>query len=424
MRILFVTHEFVTEKKVCGGLGHYIANISTILAEKGHKVIILLVTNHNHVFEWKQNIEVIAFKYYQAARKNKIGDYIEYFTKVDISTKLNRSFAVNEKIKEINRRNKIDIVQYCGDSNLFTWYRTRNIPCVVRMSSFGPWYAQASKIGSNMEDTSWLNTWDSKLQLYSFAKADAIFSPSVFVAQIINRKLNKCVRVIESPCMVNDEIKMPNIPAEIEGKKYLLYYGRICTLKGIDTIKKCIYDILERNAQLFFVFVGYEEIKNVMRSVKLAAKQYSDRVLYLGEIKDNEILFPIVKSSYACIFPSRADNLPNTCIEAMGLGKIVIGTYGASFEQLINHKESGLLIKRDSPKALIKAVDYLMLMTEEEREEMGERAKERVAQMTPDLVYERLILFYYEIINRVKRRKKGRGASDEWSGRLNYMKSH
>lgn len=33
---------------------------------------------------WKQNIEVIAFKYYQAARRNKIGDYIEYFTKVDI----------------------------------------------------------------------------------------------------------------------------------------------------------------------------------------------------------------------------------------------------------------------------------------------------------------------------------------------------
>lgn len=161
-----------------------------------------------------------------------------------------------------------------------------------------------------------------------------------------------------------------------------------------------------------------------MRSVKLAAKQYSDRVLYLGEIKDNEILFPIVKSSYACIFPSRADNLPNTCIEAMGLGKIVIGTYGASFEQLINHKESGLLIKRDSPKALIKAVDYLMSMTEEKREEMGERAKERVAQMTPDLVYERLILFYQEVIKRAKCRKKGRGASNKWSERLNYMKSH
>ena len=400
MHILFVTHEFVTEKKVCGGLGHYIANMSTILAEKGHKITILLVTNHNCKFEWKKNIEVISFKYYHVVRKSRVGEYIEYFTKVDITARLNKGFAVNEKIKEINQRKRIDVVQYCGDSNLFAWYRIQNIPSVVRMSSFGPWCAQASKLGTNMEDTSWLNTWDSKLQLYSFTKADAIYSPSFFVAQIIGRKLNRNVRVIESPCIVNDEIRISSIPSEIQGGEYLLYYGRICTLKGIGTIKESIYDILDRNPQLSFVFVGHEERKNVMESVKSVARQYKDRVVYLGEIKNSEILFSIVKGAYACVFPSRADNLPNTCIEAMGLGKVVIGTYGASFEQLIKHKRNGILIKRDSPKALLKAIDYLRELTEDERIRMGEKAKERIAQMKPDIIYEQLISFYQEVIEK------------------------
>ena len=84
----------------------------------------------------------------------------------------------------------------------------------------------------------------------------------------------------------------------------------------------------------------------------------------------------------------------------MGLGKVVIGAYGASFEQLINHKENGLLIKRDSPKSLIKAVDYLMSMTEEEKDKMGERAKERVAQMSPDKIYEQLVSFYGRVIKK------------------------
>ena len=132
------------------------------------------------------------------------------------------------------------------------------------------------------------------------------------------------------------------------------------------------------------------------------AGKYRERVIYLGEIREPNELYMIIKNAYACVLPSRADNLPNTCIEAMGLGKIVIGTYGASFEQLIKNKESGLLIKRDSPKALIKAVDYLMGMTEGEWSEMGKKAKESVVRMSPDKIYEQLILFYKKVINQKK----------------------
>lgn len=46
MHIVYITVEFVSERKPCGGLGHYLANIATIMAERGHQVTILVQTDH------------------------------------------------------------------------------------------------------------------------------------------------------------------------------------------------------------------------------------------------------------------------------------------------------------------------------------------------------------------------------------------
>lgn len=103
------------------------------------------------------------------------------------------------------------------------------------------------------------------------------------------------------------------------------------------------------------------------------------------------------------------DNLPNSCIEAMALGCVVIGTYGASFEQLIRNKENGLLFQRDSVNAFIMAVDYLMNLPEDERIQMGKKAADSIRRLEPEQVYRNLILFYENTIRNFKRQRKRRG---------------
>ena len=404
MHILFVTYEFVTEKELCGGLGHYIANISEILSKRGHRVTILMISNHNETFQWKNHVNVIVFSHNAfVSRKSRIGKYADYLTKSNTSWWLNRSLEINLRIREMNRIDPIDIVHYCGD-DMSVWYRPRQIPCVVRLSSFGPWYDLAGRPGSDMNDTSWLDTWESRFFLHSYTKADAIYGPSRIVAEIVKKKLKKEIKVMESPCVV-DEHGAGNADAdEFHGKTYLLFFGRICLLKGIGVIREMIHDVLEENPQVLFVFAGREIDKSLLPAVKRAAGEYCDRVICLGEIKDPERMSSIVRHAYACVLPSRADNLPNSCIEAMGLGKVVIGTYGASFEQLIRHKESGLLVKRDSPGALKKAIRYAMEMTDQERLEMGRRAKERISCMHPDVVYRQLLSFYQKVIESKQKR--------------------
>ena len=95
----------------------------------------------------------------------------------------------------------------------------------------------------------------------------------------------------------------------------------------------------------------------------------------------------MIANAYACVLLSRTENLSNSCIEAMSMKKIVIATYGASFEQLIRNRENGFLVKRDSPKAFLKALAFLMNMTPEEKKRMEERAAVSIERLAPDQVY-------------------------------------
>ena len=56
---------------------------------------------------------------------------------------------------------------------------------------------------------------------------------------------------------------------------------------------------------------------------------FKNRVMRLDSVRHAQ-LFPIIRNAAFVALPSLADNFPNTCLEAMALGKVVIGTRGRS----------------------------------------------------------------------------------------------
>lgn len=403
MHILFTTYEFVTERKPCGGYGHYLANIATILSMHGHEVTILLTSNNNRSFEWKKKIQVVEFKCEYVNSLFHIEEYIDAILKTSISDAVNRSLTLRKKILEIDKQRKIDIIQNNGDF-LEGWHRIRRIPTVIRLSSFPAWYEHAYNPKNDLNDISWLNKEESKLFLYPLAKADAVYGPSKCVADFVNFKLHNKMEVIESPFIKEEDPIEEIILPELKGKKYFLFFGRICILKGVNTIALAIHRILEENPETYFAFAGNVEQKGLMDRILKEAGKYQKRIIILNEIKDKMVMYSVIKNAELCILPSRADNLPNTCIEAMGMKKIVVGSYGASFEQLIQNKKNGLLIKRDSPTALLKAIRYFNGMTPERREKMGNLAALRIEKMKPEVIYQQLISFYRDVIAECQRK--------------------
>ena len=85
------------------------------------------------------------------------------------------------------------------------------------------------------------------------------------------------------------------------------------------------------------------------------------------------------------VLPSIVDNLPNACLEAMGLGRPVIATSGSCFEQLIVSGHSGLLVPPGDVEQLADAIAGAWNLPDQRLEQIGHLAKEQIAKLHPDV---------------------------------------
>lgn len=402
MHIAYITSEFVTEKE-CGGLGVYLNNISGIMSSYGHEVTIITLSEREGELLYKKNINVIRVK----------RTLLEPF-KDDMGAALSmleNSWNLFRAIKKAKKNRCLDIVQ-SANYQAVGFFRDYQLPTVVRASSDSSLLRNAADVKFDYEMALKQKKPGDIVELMCVRHADAVYAPSIFCARAITKRSGRKLDIIESP-FVESELELDDslYKKRLEGKKYLLFNSSLSLLKGTHLGIEAADYILNRYPELNLVYAGsaggirqleggYQSIASILQYQR---NKYNGRVIYLGKIEHKK-LYPIIQNSLACVLPSRIDNLPNSCIETMAQGKIVIGTYGASFEQLIKNKRNGLLIQRDSVNALIKAVAYLMGLPEQERENMGRRAKQAVTRLSPENIYEQVISYYQNVIDNFLRK--------------------
>lgn len=394
MHIAYITTEFVTEH-LRGGLATYLYNITGIMSRNGHEVTVITLSDQNGEIQFDKHIRVVRVK--SISPKGSSLDRCRIM--VQNSYKLYR-----ELIKQ-DRESKIDIVQSVSllAAGFFRSYR---IPTIVRSSSDSSLWRNAAQFDFDYDSSVKEKKLEDYLELWCVKSADYSYAPSRLCAKVIGERSGKRVEVIESPYQSNECIEDDSIYREkLYQKKYLLFNSSLSRLKGTHIGIQATECLLNKYSDLYMVYAGpdyglaqknkgKQSIQGILRSFN---KKYNGRVIYLGNV-DRAKLFPLVRNSVACVLPARVDNLPNSCIEAMALGSIVIGTYGASFEQLIKNKENGLLIKRDSCISLIRAVDYLMNLPDSDKKMMKEKASSTVRRLQPEKIYEQVIALYNKVI--------------------------
>ena len=143
MHIVYVTNELATENNPSGGLATFTANMARIFAEKGHQVEILLVTTkpENHVFssnvklhnvfieknDWNE-YDYVAHLHYPDNEEQATANRREWI-------KVRKMELVRDKIAEINKIEKIDIIHLCNHGS-FSMLFQNEIPYVIRISGF------------------------------------------------------------------------------------------------------------------------------------------------------------------------------------------------------------------------------------------------------------------------------------------------
>lgn len=400
MNIAFVVPEYITETKG-GGLATYINNIAYIFSKRGHIVTIIVLADKTESILFAPNI-YLERVYVDISKVN-----------MDVPGSIIRecSKKLNEKLLCIDREvRKIDVVQYANWKAL-AFYRT-NLPTVVRISSDWPYWRAANSLNYDVNlEYQCVKTIDYMEEL-ALMNADYVFCPSVLFANIISKRVGTKIEVIESP-FIEKLIEKDNKVYEnnLVGKKYILTYGNLNLLKGTKLLGDSIYNILKKNSDMLYVLAGNdagwsddkEAHVSAVEYVKSKAKEYANRVIYVGALSRNE-LYPIIYGAFCCIFPSRVDNLPNACIEAMAMGKLVIGTQGASFEQLITDNMNGFLIERENVDSLCEAVDKVIKLSGDDRYSIEKAARTRVDAIDSEAIADAVERIYRKVISGYKQK--------------------
>ena len=390
MHIVFITPEFITEKDG-GGLASYIANISQILASYGHKIsIITLSEKNNDRLIWKEQIVV-----YRVNAASKVP-----LTPVK---KLLLSKRLYLRVKKLSKEEKIDLIQYASFEGV-GFFHLYNVPSVIRISSdCVAWRGYKIYDYDKTSLRPCLTDW---LEYYAEKKIGNIFGPSYATAGLIEQRTHRKVTVIESPFYLKREIFDSSVfHSRLEGKKYYLSHSSMSCLKGTHVIAEVIADICKKDKTAYFVFAGTDHGIFYKNGTVISAKEYilkhagvyADRVIFLGTL-ERQKLYPVIEGAFACLMPSRMDNMPNACIEAMAMGKIVVGTRGASYEQLIEDGRNGFLMEIDSREGLKNAICKVEALTKKEREAICSEAKKTTERFNAENAYRQLMSFYKAVI--------------------------
>lgn len=390
MTILFVTTDYIKKGHPATGLPTYLYRVSQGLISMGHTPIIL-VTGREDSYKKRDGVEIYSIFVQERLYQNPCINYLH--------KSCMRAWLVNKKIKELVKNRKIDMIQFASLNGLGMFYCGK-VPAVLRLSSYAKTYFHTYA------------TYDKTLvgamsfvERAAAKRCNAVFAPCHNTAQAFESDIKRKVYTIESPFVEDvhlyDNKYLDQIPQD---KKYALFFGTLYAEKGIKEISACLENFLEKNQNYCFVFAGrVEKIEGEYASelIKRSAGQYRDRVLLLPEMK-HEYLYPIIKSADFVVLPSLMDNFPNACVEAMYFGKIVIGTNGASFEQLIDSEKSGYLCKIGDSEDLLKKMQRVVELDKTKRSEIERNAQLRIELLRPERVVKKLLRFYQYVIDNSK----------------------
>lgn len=180
--------------------------------------------------------------------------------------------------------------------------------------------------------------------------------------------------------------------------KVVLSVSSLIRRKGIDFNIYAVQKLVSKYPDLQYWIVGSgperTRLQNLVNQLGLGEK-----VRFLGLQPHGHALRYMAACTIFSL-PSWNEAFGVVYIEAMALGKPVIGCQGEGPEDFIEHGKTGLLVKPRDVDSLVEALDFL-LSHPEEAQAMGERARRVVlANYTWEKSAKKLMEVYREVLER------------------------
>jgi glycosyltransferase involved in cell wall biosynthesis len=332
MKIAFLTPEYPHDQTgSSGGIGTSIKNLATGLLAEGCTVRVLVYgQNEDRLFDDNgiavQQIKNIKFK--------------------GLSWFLTRK-KLERIINDLFDDKQIDVVEASDWTGITSFITPEKCPVIIRLNGSDTYFCHLDQ-----RPVKWINKFHEKRAL---EKADGLLAVSQFTADLTNEifNLDKKFTIIPNGIDVekfksNSTENRSNIP-NFESNE-ILYFGSLIRKKGLLELPLIFNQVVLKipNAKLKLIgkdvpdiISGNSSTWKMMR--KLFTKEALAQIEFIGSIPYQDIKNHIEKAT-VCVFPSFAEALPVSWIEAMAMEKAIVASNIGWANEVIDNQENGFLV--------------------------------------------------------------------------------
>jgi glycogen(starch) synthase len=221
--------------------------------------------------------------------------------------------------------------------------RARSVPVIVHLHSPSEFIFKHNDWDLDRPDYIPLT----RLEEYTIRAADALLCPSRFLACLAEGHYGLergAVEVIPYPL---GEMPVLRRDADTWASGSICYIGRLEPRKGVAEWLDAAVAVALHGPTARFVFIGGDtsrsgtgdrSMRSILRSRIPAALQ--SRFTFIDAVPRQELLRYLVQARIVVV-PSRWENFPNTCIEAMSSGLPVLASPNGGMAEMIEHERTG-----------------------------------------------------------------------------------
>ena len=398
MHIVYVCREYPPTLRG-GGIATYIRLIAQGLVERNNKVTIICASDDTRTSSdyRDKGVRVIRLSG---------GDFI--LPSVE-STSLLKKFrfiyrfdSYRKKIREaILELDDIDIIEVADFGAESYFLKGINAPVVVRLHT--PSLFDRTTLGKKKyQGKDKLFQFIGEREKYILKHADFLSSCSESLKDWTIQNLGIDSNKIE---VIYNPIELPTHKVELKSsttKATIVFVGTISDVKGCGDLFEAGKLLAEKNVD-FDMFL-YGKMGEFAENLKMNEQSYP-WFHVIGKI-EREKLFSIYCNASVVCFPSWWDNMPMVCLEAMGVGAVVLGSSSGGMSEIIQDSINGYLIEPHNPLKLADKLLELLQLNTDQRKMISENAKQRImTHFEKSVVLEQMVNYYHDVISDYKKSK-------------------
>lgn len=380
MKIAFLTSEFPHVKTgFAAGIGTSIMNLSKGLLRLDHEVVVVIYGQDKDEIFSENGIT------FHKIKNIKYKGFSRFLTQKKIQRLLN--ILVKEK--------KVDLVEVADWTGISSNIKLK-CPLVIKLHGTDTYFCHLDN-----RPVKFINKFREKKALQN---ADAILSVSKYVAKVTMELflLKNKFTVIANGI----DLDKFSIIKEQNAKDYhtILYFGTLIRKKGLLELPLIFNEVYRQNPKVKLVLIGRDASDIISGKVstwnmmqQLFTQESIRNVSYLGSVPYDQIKEHISDST-VCVFPTFAEALPVSWIEAMAMEKPIVASNIGWATEVIDDSVNGFLV--DPKNHILYAQKILNLLDNENlRFQFGTKAREKVIQnFSIDKVAQKSIDFYKSIL--------------------------